>query len=116
MARVKRGTTSIKRRRRVLKAAKGFRWAGSTKEREAKVRLLHAGVHAFHDRRKKKRVNRKLWNIKINAASRSGGELSYSRFIYALKKKHIEINRKMLAEIAEHHPEVFQKILEEVKK
>lgn len=100
----------------MLKAAKGFRWSGSTKEREAKVRLLHAGVHAFNDRRKKKRVNRALWQIKINAATRSAGNLSYSRFMEALKKKNIEINRKMLAEIAQHHPEVFQKILEEAKK
>ena len=116
MTRVKRGTTSLKRRRKILGQAKGFRWQRKSKERAAKDALMHAGRYAFNDRRKKKRNARKLWNIKINAASRSGGELSYSRFIYALKKKHIEINRKMLAEIAEYHPETFQKILEEAKK
>lgn len=115
MSRVKRGTISLKRRRRVLKAAKGYRWGGSKKERQAKERLLHAGAHAFHDRRKKKRENRKMWNVKINAAARADGQLSYSKFIHALKKKQIEINRKMLAEIVQHHPETFKKIVESVK-
>lgn len=116
MSRVKRGTISLKRRRNILKQAKGYRWGGSKKERQAKERLLHAGAHAFHDRRKKKRNFRKLWNIKINAASRAQGGLSYSTFMHALKKKNIEINRKMLAEIAQTYPDTFQKILEEVKK
>ena len=115
MSRVKRGTISLKRRRRVLKAAKGFRWGGSKKEREAKVRLRHSGVHAFQDRRKKKRIFRGLWHVQINAASREHGGLSYSKFIHALKKKNIDINRKMLAEMAQNHPDAFKQILEQVK-
>lgn len=116
MVRIKRGTISLKRRRNILKQTKGFRWGGSKKERQAKERLLHAGVHAFHDRRKKKRNFRALWNIQINAATRMHGGISYSKFMHALKQKHIEINRKMLAEIAQNYPDAFKKILEEVKK
>lgn len=115
MTRIKRGIISLKRRRNILKQTKGFRWGGSKKERQAKERLLHAGVHAFHDRRKKKRNFRALWNIQINAAVRTHGDMSYSRFIHELKKRHIELNRKMLAEIAQTHPDAFKKIVEEVK-
>ena len=89
---------------------KGFRWQRKSKERAAKEALLHAGVHAFGDRRKKKRNFRKLWNIKINAAARNNG-LSYSKLMYQLKKSGIGLNRKMLAELAEKHPEVFKKIV-----
>jgi len=87
-------------------------WQRKSKERAAKEALLHAGVHAFHDRRKKKRNFRALWNIKINAAARENG-LSYSKLIFQLKKAGIGLNRKMLAELAEKHPEVFKKILKE---
>ena len=110
MTRVKRGTTSLKRRRRVLKQTKGFRWGRKSKERAAKEALLHAGTHAFHDRRKKKRVFRKLWQIKINAAARLNG-MSYSKLIDKLKKANIALNRKVLADIAEHHPKVFKKVI-----
>jgi large subunit ribosomal protein L20 len=111
MTRVKRGIISRKRRRNVLKQVKGFRLGRKTKERLAKEALLHAGVHAFRDRRKKKGVMRKLWQIKINAACRKKG-ISYSKLIDGLKKKKIGIDRKILAQLAEKHPEIFNKILE----
>ena len=112
MPRVKRGKIELKRRHKVLGQTKGFMWQRKSKERAAKEALLHAGVHAFHDRRKKKRNFRALWNIKINAAARENG-LSYSKLIFQLKKAGIGLNRKMLAELAEKHPEVFKKILKE---
>ena len=115
MPRVKRGTTAHRKREKILKKTKGYRWGRKSKERAAKEALLHAGVHAFHDRRKKKRNFRALWNIKINAASRENG-LSYSKLIFQLKKAGVGLNRKMLAELAEKHPEVFKKILQEISK
>lgn len=110
MTRIKRGTTSLKRRRKVLKQTKGYKWGRKSKERAAKEALLHAHTHAFHDRRKKKRDFRKLWQIKINAASRMEG-LSYSKFIDLLKKNNIGLDRKILANLAEKQPEVFKKIV-----
>ncbi|MDP2668573.1 MAG: 50S ribosomal protein L20 [bacterium] len=111
MTRVKKGKMALKRRKNVLAQTKGFRWQRSKKERAAKEALLHAGHHAFADRRKKKGNFRALWNIKINAAVREHG-LSYSKFINALKKSNIGLNRKVLSELAEHHPDVFKKVLE----
>lgn len=113
MTRVKRGKISIKRRRKVLKYAKGYRWGGKSKERQARERLLHAWTHAFADRRKKKRDFRRLWQVKINAGARENG-VSYSKFIARLKKANIELDRKMLAELAEKQPETFKKIVDEV--
>ena len=112
MARVKRGTTSLKRRRNVLKAAKGYRIGRSSKEKEAKQALLKAGTHAFGHRRKKKGDFRRLWNIKIGAASKNLGT-SYSKFIDALKKKEIALDRKVLAHLAEHEPDAFKAVYEE---
>lgn len=114
MTRVRRGTTTLKRRRNILKRAKGFRNARSTKLREARVALLHAGNHAFAHRRDKKNNFRRLWTTRINAAVREHG-MSYSKFIDALNKKNIGLDRKSLATIAEKNPEVFQKIVESVK-
>lgn len=111
MTRVKRGTTSLKRRRKVLKYVKGFKWGAKSKERQARERLLHAWSHAFKDRKRKKREFRRLWQIKINAASRESG-ISYSKFMAALKKAKIGLDRKMLAELAEHRPEAFKKAVE----
>lgn len=110
MTRVKRGTTSLKRRRNVLKQTKGYRWGRKSKERAAKDAILHAGVHAFNDRRKKKREFRKLWQIKINAESRKHG-ISYSAFINNLKKSEILLDRKILSDLAEHEPKVFANIV-----
>lgn len=112
MTRVKRGVISLKRRRKILKQTKGFKWGRKSKERAANEALLHAGVHSFQDRRKKKRVMRKLWQIKINAGVRQNG-LSYSRFIDKLKKANIALDRKILSGLAENNPKVFAKIIEE---
>lgn len=114
MTRVKRGTISLKRKRKVLKLAKGFRNARSTKEKQAKEGLLHAGVHAFAHRRKKKGDFRRLWQIKMNAGLRPLG-LTYSKFIDTLNKKNIGLNRKMLSDIAENNPETLKRITEIVK-
>ncbi|QQG46063.1 MAG: 50S ribosomal protein L20 [Candidatus Niyogibacteria bacterium] len=112
MTRVKRGTTSLKRRRKILKYAKGYKWGAKSKERTANERLLHAWSNAFADRRKKKGNFRRLWQTKINAGARVSG-LNYSKLVSALKKADIRLDRKMLAELAEHHPEVFKKVIEE---
>ncbi|MFH1759010.1 MAG: 50S ribosomal protein L20 [Patescibacteria group bacterium] len=113
MPRVKRGTTSVKTRKNILKHTKGFRWGRKSKERAAKEALLHAWTHAFRGRKEKKRDFRALWQTKIGAASRSEN-LSYSKFIAALKKNNIKLDRKTLADLAENNPEVFKKILESV--
>jgi|SRR3989344_729264 len=110
MARVKRGTISAKRRRNILKQVKGYRFGRSKKERIAKEAILHAGAYALAHRRKKKRDFRKLWTIKINAAVRPHGT-TYSRFIDALKKNNIELDRKVLATLAEYEPAVFAEIV-----
>lgn len=115
MTRVKRGVGAAKRRRNVLKQTKGFRWQRSKKERAAKEALLHAYTHSFNDRRKKKGEFRMLWNIKINAGARLHG-LSYSRLIASLKKSDIKLDRKILAALAEHHPLVFESIIQETTK
>lgn len=115
MVRVKRGTTAHKRRKRVLKQVKGFRWGRKSKYRLAKDALFHAWTHAYRDRKIKKRTFRGLWQTQINAASREKG-VSYSKFIYALKKNKIELNRKILAEIGQKHPKIFEKIFEKVAK
>lgn len=114
MTRVKKGVHALKRRRSVLKQAKGFRHGRSTKERQAKDALLHAGSYAFAHRKDKKSFNRKLWNIKINAGSRELG-ISYSKLINALKKNKIELDRKILADLAENNPKTFSKILAGLK-
>lgn len=112
MTRVKRGKIALKRRHKVLGQTKGFKWQRKSKERAAKEALLHAGHHAFADRRKKKGNMRKLWNIKINAASRESG-LSYSKLINKLTKSGIKLDRKILSQIAEKYPAIFQAILKE---
>ncbi|MFQ6049593.1 MAG: 50S ribosomal protein L20 [Candidatus Paceibacterales bacterium] len=113
MVRVKRGKTAHKRRKRVLKHTKDFRWGRKSKYRLAKDALFHAWTHAYRDRKKKKRNFRALWQIQINAACRERG-ISYSKFINNLKKNKIEIDRKILAQLAQNHPEIFDKIIEKV--
>ena len=115
MTRVKRGTTALKRRKNVLKQTKGYRHARSSKERAAREAIVHAGAHAFAHRRDKKNDFRRLWQVKINAAVRPMG-LSYSKFMGALKKKNIEIDRKILADLAEHNPDVFARVVEEAER
>ena len=91
MTRVKKGVHALKRRRSVLKQTKGMRHGRSTKERQAKEALVHAGNYSFAHRKDKKSHNRKLWNIKINAGSREIG-MTYSKLIGALKKNKIELD------------------------
>lgn len=114
MTRVKKGVHALKRRRSVLKQTKGFRHGRSTKERQAKDALMHAGNYAFAHRKDKKSHNRKLWNIKINAGARELGT-TYSKLIDGLTKKKILLDRKILADFAEHHPDIFAKVVEAVK-
>lgn len=114
MTRVKRGKIAHKKRERLLKHTKGFRWSRKSKERAAKEALLHAWSHAFYGRKEKKRAYRALWNVKINAAARNEG-MKYSSLINALKKKDVRLDRKILAGIARDEPEVFKKIVEFVK-
>jgi len=114
MVRVKRGKTAHKRRKNILKYTKGFRWGRKSKYRLAKQALLHALKYAYRDRRVKKRDFRRLWQTKINAACRKQG-LTYSRFIHKLKEKEIEIDRKILAELAKNNPNIFEKIVKKVK-
>lgn len=115
MVRVKRGATAHKRRKKVLKHTKGFRWGRKSKYKAAKEALMHAWKYAYRDRRTKKREFRKLWQIQINSACRKQG-LSYSQFIHGLKEKKIEIDRKILADLAKNQPHIFEKIVEEAKK
>ena len=114
MVRVKRGKIAHKRRKHLLKYAKGFRWGRKSKYKLAKDALRHAWSYAYRDRRAKKREFRKLWQIKINAGARSLG-LTYGEFINLLKKNKIEIDRKILAEFTTKYPEIFEKIIKKVK-
>lgn len=114
MVRVKRGKIARKRRKRLLKYAKGFRWGRKSKYKLAKDALRHAWSYAYRDRRTKKREFRKLWQIQISAACRKLGS-NYSRFIYGLKQKNIELDRKILATLAQNHPEIFEKIIKKVR-
>jgi len=114
MTRVKKGVHALKRRRSVLKQTKGFRHGRSTKERQAKEALLHAGNYSFAHRKDKKSHNRKLWNIKINAGARELG-MSYSKLISALKKNNIALDRKIMSDLAENHPKTFAKVLVNLK-
>ena len=114
MPRVKKGVNALKRRRSVLKAAKGFRFGRGTKEKQAKEALAHAGRYAFAHRRDKKNDYRRLWQTRISAAVRPMG-LSYSRFMGALKKKNISLDRKILSKLANENPETFARVVASVK-
>lgn len=114
MARVKRGTIAQKRRKHLLKDAKGFRWGRKSKYKLAKDALKHAWEYAYRDRKAKKRSFRQLWQIQINAACRQMG-LPYNKFIFNLKKNKIELDRKILSSLAKTHPQIIEKIIEKVK-
>ncbi|OGY59710.1 MAG: 50S ribosomal protein L20 [Candidatus Colwellbacteria bacterium RIFCSPLOWO2_01_FULL_48_10] len=113
MTRVKRGVRAHQRREKVLKATKGFRWRRKTNERTAREANLHAMVHAYRGRKQRKRDFRTLWQTRLNAAVRAEGT-NYSKFIAAIKKNGILLNRKMLSELAADHPKAFSAILKEV--
>jgi large subunit ribosomal protein L20 len=114
MSRVKRGTTKNKKRINVLKQTKGYRFGRSTKEAQAKEAINKAGSHAFAHRKDKKNDFRKLWNIKISAESLKEG-LSYSKLISLLKEKDIQLDRKILADLAENNPETFVRVVSKLK-
>ena len=114
MVRVKRGKIAHKRRKHLLKYAKGFRWGRKKKYRLAKVALMKAWRYAYRDRRAKKRDFRKLWQTQINAGCRQF-EISYSKFIAVLKKNKIKLDRKILAQLAQNYPKIFAKIVEKAK-
>ena len=114
MARVKGGVVSRKRRKRVLKLAKGYYGAKHTLFRTAKEQVMNSYNYAFRDRRQKKRDFRKLWIARINAAARLNG-LSYSKLMHGLKLANIDINRKMLSEVAIYDAASFTAICEQAK-
>ena len=115
MARVKGGKTSNKRRKNILAMTKGYRFGRSTKKKQAKEAIFHAGKYAFAHRRDKKNDFRRLWTVRINGALDSmGSEVSYSRLIGALGKKGILVNRKMLAELAAKSPDSFARVIKQV--
>lgn len=114
MTRIKRGTTAHRRHRKMVKAAKGYRGLRSSIFTQAKLAVMKAGTHAYRDRRLKKRTFRRLWISRINAACREQG-ISYSRFINALQKKAILIDRKIIADMAVNEPEVFKALVEQAK-
>jgi large subunit ribosomal protein L20 len=115
MARVKRGNVARKRRNKILKLAKGFRGSHSKLFRTANQQVMKALRYAYRDRRNRKRDFRRLWITRINAASRLHG-LSYSQLIGQLKKANIDINRKMLAQMAVLDPDGFAKVVEVASK
>jgi len=114
MPRVKRGLMHAKKRRGLLKRVKGFEGGKRKLIKLAKTADTKAGAHAYRDRRVKKRTMRALWQVKIGAAVKELG-ISYSKFIGGLKKNNIELDRKVLSQIAENQPKVFTKIVEKVK-
>jgi|SRR5690625_1541584 len=114
MARVKRGPVARRRRKRVLKLAKGYYGSKHALFRTAKQQVMKSGQYAYRDRRQRKRDFRKLWITRINAAARMH-DLSYSRLMHGLKVANIDINRKMLADIAVHDETAFKEIVDQAK-
>jgi large subunit ribosomal protein L20 len=114
MARVKKAVNALKNRRKVLKRTKGFRHGQKSKERQANEAIFHAGTYAFAHRRDKKGDFRRLWNVRLSALLKENGT-SYSKFIDLLKKNNIALDRKVLSQIADQHPEAFKQILSSVK-
>ncbi len=114
MPRVKRGKTKRKRRKKIKKQAKGFNWGRKNKYKAAKEALMKAWTYKYRDRKQKKRDFRRKWQTQINAACKQNG-ISYSKFIHKLKENNIELDRKILADLARNNSETFAKIVEEVK-
>jgi len=114
MSRVKRGTTVRKKHKNLLKKTKGFRHGRKNLVKMARQADLKAGLYAYRDRRNKKREFRRLWIVQINAACRQN-DIKYSTFINGLKKAKIELDRKILADLAENNPEQFTRLVEKVK-
>jgi large subunit ribosomal protein L20 len=114
MARVKRSVHARKKRRKVLDEAKGYFGSGHVSYRKAKEQLLKSDVYAYRDRKARKRVFRRLWILRINAAARAEG-LSYNQFVAGCKKAEIMLDRKVLADLAVNDPPAFSKIAEQAK-
>lgn len=114
MPRVKGGPKTRRRHNKILKLAEGFRGSKSRHFRAANEQVTHALAYAYRDRRNRKRDMRSLWIVRINAAARQQG-LSYSRFMHLLKQSHVDLDRKMLADLAVREPAVFEQIVSEVK-
>ena len=114
MARVRNGVVTKQRHKKILKEARGYFGSKHREFKSAKEQLMHAGAYAYRDRRQKKREMRKLWIVRINAACREEN-ISYSRFIEGLNKAGLEINRKMLSEIAINDKEAFKNLIEVAK-
>ncbi len=114
MPRVKRGTQHVKRRKSLLAKTKGMMWRRKSSIRLARPAMLKAGVNAYRDRRNKKRAFRRLFTVRINAAVRPLG-LTYSRFIDALHKAGIELDRKTLSTLGKDHPTIFEKVVNKLK-
>jgi len=114
MTRVKKGTNALKTRKNVLRKVKGYRFGRSTKERQATEAIFHAGTYSFAHRKDKKGDFRRLWNVRMSVLLKEMG-LSYSKFIPMLKKASVALDRKILSELAQNHPETFKKIVETVK-
>ena len=114
MTRVKKGVNALKSRKNILRKVKGYRHSRSTKERQANEAIFHAGTYAFAHRRDKKGDFRRLSNVRMSALLKDNG-MSYSKFIPLLKKNNIVLDRKILSELANSHPETFKKILETVR-
>lgn len=114
MARVKGGIRAHKQREKVLRYTKGFGWGRKSKKKAAQEALVHAWSHAFHGRKERKRNFRSLWQVKISTVTTPNG-MSYSRFIEALKRANIVLNRKMLAHLAEHEPAVLKEVIARAK-
>ena len=114
MPRVKRGSTARQRRKKVLKAAKGYRGGQSKLFKTASIAVNRAGMYAYRDRRARKRDFRKLWIIRINAAARENG-ISYSRLMGGLQKAGIDLDRKILAEMAVNDASAFAQVVNTVK-
>lgn len=115
MPRVKRGMSHVKRRRKLLKAVKGYKWGRKNLIRLASTARTKAGAHAFVDRRKKKRTMRALWLIKINAFVREQG-LTYSKLIDLLKKNKVAVDRKILADLAVNNKETLTSLIGQLRK
>ncbi len=110
MSRVKKGVNALKRRRKVLSQTKGYRFGRSTKERQAKEALAHAGKYAFAHRKDKKSDRRAQWQIVISGALKEHN-MSYSKFIGSLKKKDILVDRKILATLIKENPDAFKRLV-----
>ena len=114
MARVKRSVHAKKKRRQILEAAKGYRGSRRIRYRVAKEQVMHSGAYAYRDRRDRKAQFRRLWITRINAAVRPHG-VSYSRFVNGLKSAGVELDRKILADMAVHDPDAFAALVERAR-